>query len=275
MLVALTYGVYRFVTASSDDNCKYNKLSNKNNLVTSADAIDYNVFVYNHYNVPVNVVIASEDNGKVGIDVAPGQKQGMKNSDVRDYLKKGSVVEVYTTKNPKRVGHDEHHNNPLLIGKSELVVQEDRTLKAIHVGMNTGHEDLSMAGESTKSTLGTAIPRVRLVNTMPKVLTLTIGSDTVKILPNSSHLYYGENHMGIHLGVIVRDQEKHLRDYVIDKPITDLHLGLISDVNVPLFNGSKFGGDFDDTVDVPNHVMEIYGVGGPHNGMFADRSYIP
>ena len=137
--------------------------------------------------------------------------------------------------------------------------------------MSSGHEDLSMAGESTKSTLGTALPRVRIVNASPRCLMLTAGSDSIKILPHSSHLYYGENNMGIHIGTILRDQDGFLQDYVINRPMTDIHLGLISDVQTSLYSGSKFGGDFDDTVE----VQDLHSMGGPHNGTLRDRAYIP
>jgi len=229
-------------------------------------------YIYNYYNVSIDVSFIPSSDIKT---IEPGQRIGLNSSDVYKYLKNGSIIQVHTSVLQDRLGSPKEHKSPLLIGESKLILPEGKSIKSLHIGMSSGHDDLSMAGESTKSTLGTALPRVRLVNTTPRCLNLMIGSDKIRILPHSSHMYYGENNMGIHLGVIVRDQEGFLKDYHINKPITDLHLGIISDIKTPLHGGSKFGGDFDDTVDVVNYPMEIHGMGGPHNGSLADRSYIP
>ena len=223
-------------------------------------------YIYNYYKVPVDVKIVPPGGDREHLivsQVPPGGRLGVRWGQISSVLQKGAVVRVYT----RKVGSI----HETIIGKSELRVPEGTTIKALHVGMSSGHEDLSMAGESTKSTLGTALPRVRIVNASPRCLMLTAGSDSIKILPHSSHLYYGENNMGIHLGTILRDQDGFLQDYVINRPMTDIHLGLISDVQTSLYSGSKFGGDFDDTVE----VQDLHSMGGPHNGALRDRAYIP
>lgn len=227
-------------------------------------------YIYNYYKVPVDVKVVLKGTTEeidVASQVPPGGRKGISFSASSSVFRDGSIQRVYA----RKVGSVKQ----VMIGESVLNIPKDTTIKSLHVGMSSGHEDLSVAGEGTKSTLGTALPWVRIVNSSPRCLSLLAGSDSIKIQPRESLMYFGEHRMGVGLGTVLRDQDGFLNDYVINKPITDLHLGLISDTQTPLYSYSKFGGDFDDTAEIPIHLLENGLMGGPHRGAKRDRSYIP
>ena len=226
-------------------------------------------YIYNYHKVPVDVRVQQDDEREQPMisNVLAGGRLGVRWSSIASNLHNGTTINSYTRKPGST--HD------ILIGTNHLRIPKGTTIKSLHVGMISAHQDLSMAGEGTKSTLGTALPRVRIVNVSPRCLTLLAGSDSIQIQPYSSHLYYGENGRGIHLGTIIRDQDGFLPNYIIDRPITDIHMGITSDVQVPLYAGAKFGGDFDDTMEgIVSHPFELHDL-GVHNGALRDRTYIP
>lgn len=217
-------------------------------------------YLYNYYREPVDIKIivkgASQTEEQLLFSkVVNGRREGVDRSTASKLLRDGSTIKIYSSK----FG---------LIGQGILQLAIDKTIKALHVGLLSGHEDLTMAGEGTKSTLGTAISRLNLINVTPRTINLSIGSDQVMIPSNSSVLYYGPGRAGLHFGVTIRDQDQLLQNYIIDRPITDLYLGLISDAQTPLYNGSKFGRDFDDTINITTSSLCK---GETHKGALIDR----
>lgn len=263
-LVTLVVFQSKSQKSSKDDKCGACSEKKREGFTRGRD-----FYIYNYYKVPVDVKVQQEGEREqlMTSGVPAGGRFGIRWSSIASNLRNGTTIKSYARKPGST--HD------ILIGSSQLRIPKGTTIKALHVGMSSAHQDLSMAGEGTKSTLGTALPRVRIVNASPRILTLLAGSNLITIQPHSSHLYYGEYDRGVHLGTVLRDQDGFLPDYVIDRPVTDIHLGVASDIQTPLYTGSKFGGDFDDTVDGVVHPLELHGLGGPHNGAMRDRTYIP
>jgi len=265
LVIAIVLGVAIFLTLHFS-RLEESKSSGKNpKKLEFSRGNDF--YVYNYYKVPVDVKIRCPNiyGYKEMVSKVPsGGRLGVKSDAVNKNVLDGSKIKVYT-----------HTSVPILLGKSKLVIPKNKTIKALHVGLNSSHEDISMASEITKSSLGSALPRIRLVNLTPRDLTFRIGWQTVKIQPHSSYMYLGENYQGIHMGTVIRDMDGYLQDFVVDKPITDIHFGFISDIKTPLYTGSKLGGELDDTVEGVNYLQELHGLGGPHNGSLRDKTYIP
>lgn len=222
-------------------------------------------YVYNYFTIPIDVKVVpvgSDDEEVIVESVPSAERLGVKRYMVNKKIRAGSIIRAYES------------GRSILLSESTLKIPANTTIKALHVGLISAHEDLGLAGTGMKSSMGTALSHVRLVNASPRCLSFTIGWDNVTIQPNTSLMYFGENTGGIHLGSVIRDVDKYMPDFTIDKPMTDIHFGFISDIQTPLYTGSKFGGDLDDTVEVVNHSLELHGVGGPHRGSLRDRSVI-
>ena len=76
------------------------------------------------------------------------------------------------------------------------------------------------------------------------------------------------------LGTTFKDTDGILPDYPINIPVTDIHLGIISDVPVPLFSGAKMGGKFTDEIGINYHPLEV-GDYQFHRGALIDTAFIP
>ncbi len=246
---------------------------------------DMNNFrIHNHYRIPVDV-IAILPNMKVtpgkeyeqGIKLAESipttlyGEQGNVIDSGYDYFGRGTVVLVYASKNRE------------LIGKGVMNIPVGKTIRALHLGMSSIQDDYSMKSDSIRSPLGgSAIPRLRLVNSSPRTLKLstvaalndgTLEPDII-IKPYGSVLYLGQFEKGIPLGVTFKDIEGYLDDYKLDAPGTDLFFGLISDVHELPYSGMKFGGDFDDTIYDVAYPLQLTNM-GHHKGSKINREYIP
>lgn len=245
---------------------------------------DMNDFrIHNHYRVPIDVIVIPQDREsnpndlynsgiKVGESIPTtlaGQMGNVIDSGY-DYFARGSIVLAYASKNRE------------LLGKAVMNIPEGKAPRALHLGMNSGQDDLSMKGDPIRSPLGSAIPRLRIVNASPRVLRLStvamlndgkLEPDLV-IKPFDSILYLGQYWKGIPLGVVFKDVDGYLDDYKLQYPITDLFMGIMSDIHEPQYNGAKFGGSFDDTVSTVSYPLEEGGI-GKHKGSKINTKYIP
>jgi hypothetical protein len=219
--------------------------------------------IYNHYKISVTIVAVSEDKKSheiISADVPPGGRSGISMEIAKLWLTKGSSIKVYT---------DKKLDN--FIGTTSIRTPENKLIRELHVGLNSSQYDIAIAAEPTKSPLGTALPRVRIVNMTPKTLRL---NENIIIPPFRSYLYFGQYENGIPLGTKLRDMDGQLQDFVIQHPITDIYMGIVSDIAVPLYTGAKIGGEFDDEVNTIDFPLELTDM-QKHRGMYIDRSYIP
>jgi len=284
---------------------QYTKKSNKLYLIPtdnktenySYSAPNEKFYVYNYYKVPITVQISTTetiDHDKfkainiIGnpIDVSILER---KPKEVTTNLEYTTLIENVPsgkfkaitllkwkdiTDNKKLMVLDS--NTKLPIGESIMTIPVGKTIKALHCGMNSGHTAIEMTSDITKSPLGTALPRLRLVNVTPRTINLTTTGGNILTIPaTTSLLYFGEYENGIPMGVTFRDIDGILPDFNLKIPITDLYLGVISDIEMPLYRGSKIGQAFFEDPGVMYHPFEELRGYQLHRGAFIDKSYIP
>jgi hypothetical protein len=234
-------------------------------------------YVYNYYKVPISVRVKelpkdSNDSAKVNdgelitlVEDVPSGKYKAVTQDKWKHLTQNSKVTIVKSEGTTGI-----------IGESTMNIPEGKTIKALHCGMVSGQSDISILADITKSPLGTALPRLRIVNLGSRTLNLTTtGGNLLTIPPAKSLLYWGEYENGIHMGVTFKDVDGILPDFTLTKPITDLYLGIISDIEIPLYRAAKIGGDYFDDEGVFYHPLRELDGYQLHRGMFIDKSYIP
>lgn len=221
-------------------------------------------YIYNYYKVPIDVFInyKGKDGGELIRDIASQQKKSI---DKRK-LENMSTIQVY-----QKTIENFSFNDQNLLGTAIINLSDDKAIKAIHCGMNSSQYDIAVSAEPTKSPLGSALPRVRIVNETNRLLRLNYN---IQIPPKRAYLYFGEYQNGIPLGMILKDQDGILQDFVIDRPVTDIFMGLISDISLPLYDGAKIGNEFDDTTETVEFpfALPFYQY---HKGVEIDKTYIP
>lgn len=243
---------------------KYNEPTKPVQLSDPASKGTRDFYVYNYYKVPIQVLVNGE---VIGDPINPKQRLGIDKTTAIKYFSNGKAkVRVYAKSDTGKYD--------MLIGKSETHTPKNTMIRGLHLGMNSAHEDYSLVADPIRSTLGTALPRLRIVNDTTMKLKFQIGSDQICLSPGEDKMYFGEEDHGIHLGSIIHNIDGILQDFTVTIPVTDVHLGIISDRSAPLYTGVKIGGDFDDTVQAKNYLLELWDMGGPHRGMFSDKTYI-
>lgn len=243
-------------------NYNGNTKSFQSDAVKSKGSHDF--YVYNYYKVPIQVLVNGE---VIGDAIEPKKRLGIDKQAAIKYFSNGkATVRVYAKSDTQKYD--------MLIGKSETHTPKNTMIRGLHLGMNSAHEDYSLVADPIRSTLGTALPRLRIVNDTAVKLKFQIGSDQICLSSGEDKMYFGEEDHGIHLGSIIHNIDGILQDFTVTIPVTDVHLGIISDRSAPLYTGIKIGGDFDDTVQGKNYLLELWDMGGPHRGMFSDKTYI-
>lgn len=257
-------------------------------------------YVYNYYKVPITVTVSEKE--VIDIDHTKDFPTGVGNNTIPAtvYEKKpkdsnlGSITLVENvqpgkfgvvtdnkwkniTDNKKVQVYRAVNSIPdELIGESIMTIPQGKTIKALHCGMVSAHTDISISGDITKSPLGTALPRLRIVNVTPRTINLTTtGGNKLTIPAGKSLLYFGEYENGVPLGVTFKDIDGVLPDYNVKIPCTDLFLGIISDIEIPLYRNSRIGGEFFDIPGIMYHPFEELPGYQLHRGAFIDKSYIP
>ncbi len=271
--------------------------------------------VYNYYRVPISVAVITDTDSKIIVsDIPPTGRKGISWDMVTKYIREGHVIKVYKTsdfnspmmdwshtvfdkggridkllRGTKQVQvdgqigiektqfkYDEPVPNALVpIGGSILTIPEDKTITALHCGMSVGSTDIALSSDPVKSPLGTALSRLRIVNTTPSTIYLTTTGNNELIIPaGKSYLYYGQYENGIPLGTKIQDINGVLPTYEILVPMTDLFMGVISDIPLPLYNDIKVGLAFNDDPGIVDHALEIHNIQW-HRGTLIDTSFIP
>ncbi len=249
VVVGIILGSIMFIVLKNNKNQKLEQKTRPQRDIS-------NFTIYNYYKIPISVFINT--NGIKKIADIDAKKEKSIHIDLP--IKKDTIFLVFTS----------DRGAAKLLGRS-TVVKSDNDIDALHCGMNSGHLDISMSSETSKSPLGTALGRLRIVNVTEKTLKL---NQEIIIPPHRSYMYYGQYNNGIPLGTILKDQDGELEDYIINIPITDLFIGLVSDKKVTQFGGSKIGGEFDDTVYNYEFPLETTDIEA-HKGMLIDTTYIP
>lgn len=243
-------------------------------------------YIYNYYLKPIIVEVSlntmppNNHNNTITkyIKYIPSKgKYGLRQSDVEKYFIRGTIIKVFLAGVPPETKIN-------YIAKGQINIPDDTAIKALHLGMNVGDEDIAIISDPVKSPLGgTSLPRLRIINTTPRTIRLTTGSDITDdiIIPGGkSFMYFGRwGNEGLPLGTIFKDRDGILDDYRVMLPITDLYIGLISDIPLALYNGTKpgfteSGISFDDAPGGVDYPLQIWDVGS-HKGSLIDRFYIP
>lgn len=227
-------------------------------------------FIYNYFNVSISVYAKTYDDQLINLatNVPSGKKYVIDLNVALKYIRDNTTINIYKSSSSQPILNE-------LIGRSTLNLPNNSIIRAIHCGMNTGSTDVSLLSDPVKSPLGTAIPSLRIVNTTPKTLTLTTTGNNLIVIPSGkSFLYLGLWENGIPLGCKIIDKDGILPTYIIDVPITDLFLGVVSDIPLPLFNDIKNSLLFDDEPGVPDNALEIHNIQF-HKGSLIDTSYVP
>ena len=274
LAVTACYMLYYYAKLNKELYADFSKPTLKNKEFEFREGNDF--FVYNYYKIPIALYVTSQltpirgapiiNTKKTDIfiveNVEPGERKGVKIDSVMKYLRDGATISVKSSKGE-------------IIGKCRLTIEPDKTIRALHCGMNTAHQDISIVSEGTHSPLGTALPRLRIVNTSPRTLRLTTTGGNELIIPaEKSLLYMGQYENGIPMGTIFRDIDGILQDYHLELPVTDLFMGMTSDISIPLYRGSYIGGEYQDEPGINYYPLEI----NPtqlHNGVSIDKTYIP
>ncbi len=258
-------------------------------IVESRPPRQYNeFFIYNYYNVPICVGVVNYADKRAAIlarNVPVGGKIGISLSKSNEWMVKYNAVKIYREQDmPHNFGEkpkfEENAYTHLstrsdAIGESILTIPPNTSTKALHCGMNVGSDDIALSSDPVKSPLGTALSRLRIVNTSPQTLRLTTtGNDFLIIPPGKSYLYYGLWANGIPLGTEFKDVEGIIPSYRVLIPITDLFMGVISDIAMPLYNDIKVGLAYNDAPGIVNNALEIHDIQS-HKGMLIDPTYIP
>ncbi len=284
---------------------QYTKKSNKLYLIPTDNTEGYTTYsgsptkfyVYNYYKVPITVQVSTtevidREKGELIDDIGNNIDVSIlehKPKEVTKNLEYITLVENVPSGKFKAIPGGKWKNitdnkklivldsaTKLDIGKSVMTIPKDTTIKALHCGMNSGHTAIEMTSDITKSPLGTALPRLRIVNVTPRTINLTTTGGNILTIPAAkSLLYFGEYENGIPMGVTFRDIDGILPDYNLKIPITDLFLGVISDIEIPLYRGSKIGQAFFDDPGVMYHPFEELRGYQLHRGAFIDKAYIP
>jgi hypothetical protein len=235
-------------------------------ITETCDGNDF--YIHNYYLVPITVEVITKE-GKIKTiarDILPIDKKGINKATVNEYIRCDSAIKIHAACG--------------LIGESLLTIPEGKSIKALHIGQNMSSMDIAMTGDITKSALGgNAIPRLRIVNTTPRTITLTTnGNNRVVILPGTSFLYLGaHNNEGLSLGTTFKDVDGLLQPYVVNFPASDLFLGIISDLSLPLYNNTQryAGNQYTDQPGTNFYGLQVDPL-PPHKGsLFIDNLYIP
>src|SRR5207253_3801348 len=138
-------------------------------------------YIYNYYKIPIDVYIVPQgddisDNSikafepvLMASNVPSGKRKGVQLDMIQKYIKNGSIVSVRGLGlGTSEITYDKPNSTPnqpgVLIGESTLNLPPNKIIRHLHLGMVSGHDDIYMSGEITKSPLGTSLPRVRIVN---------------------------------------------------------------------------------------------------------------
>ena len=244
--------------------------------VSDPDIPINNFPIRNHYKVPVDIHVStpitpSENTHGENVKsfvvkrVEPG-KGSYYNSPVIN----GSVIKIYLS-NPSQ---GKGPVSPVLLEETVINIPEGKAIRAIHTGLMSSHYDISISSDPIKSplgNLGSAIPRLRIVNTSSRTLRL---NGNIVIPSRKSFMYMGEFGNGIPIGTILKDQDGYLHDFKIDRPISDLFMGITSDINVPLYTGAKLGNQFDDTTGTTEFIL-FSKDSQTHRGSNINKAYLP
>lgn len=224
------------------------------------------VLFVNYYKIPVQIRLGDRS----FIELTPGKKVHKSLEEVKKFFGEGeNILDIYM-----RSGKESPYNGYDLLLNSTRMKVLDGTYKGVFVGQNSGHEDLGLIADPIRSTLGTAIPRMSIYNDTRIKLKFQIASDQICLEPGESRMYFGEEDHGIHLGTRIQNIDGILRDYVVDIPMTDIHLGLVLNHPTLLYTGAKIGGEFNDSIRIKTHLLELWDMDGPHRGMFSDKTFI-
>lgn len=237
-------------------------ISIEQNVTKAAKTIKTNFYAYNHFKVPVDILITMPkyDHSFWIFNIKPDSKAPYDTP-----ISNGSFIKVYKANGSS--ARDEKE----LLGESIIDIPNKKAIRAIHVGLNSSHYDIAISSEPVKSPLGTALTRLRIVNTSPRTLRL---NENIVILPHQSFMYLGEYENGIPIGMSFKDQDGILKDFVVDRPISDLFMGLLSDIDLPLYSGAKFGNEFDDSVWTTEFLLSNTN-SQYHRGSEINKAYIP
>ena len=156
-----------------------------------------------------------------------------------------------------------------------LDVPEGETIKALHVGMITGKwvgadEDYNIGKNGAVAVQG--MPFVHFHNFTDYVLRI---NENINISPNGVLKYTGRDHFGVRLGTVLRDQDEIFPNFIITTPITDLYIGVVSDLQQAKFGGFQLTPKFESDGTEPQFLLEKGWMGGGRDMSTIKYGYLP
>jgi len=156
-----------------------------------------------------------------------------------------------------------------------LDVPEGETIKALHVGMITGKwvgadEDYNIGKNGGVAVQG--MPFVHFHNFTDYILRI---NENINISPNGVLKYTGRDHFGVRLGTVLKDQDEIFPNFIITTPITDLYIGVVSDLQQAKFGGFQLTPEFESDGKEPEFLLEKGWMGGGRDMSTIKYGYIP
>jgi hypothetical protein len=274
MIIAILIAVIVIAVYKVFTNTQIYNTSLKQPVTTNQTALqqprDHNtsLTIFNHYAIPVNVIISCIDKTVINIPNVPPNETKI------SYINKNlnteyALVNIFNSRDGSKLA------SVILTNDMPTDVKHISTL---HCGLIYGYNDISLQSELTRSPLGSALPRLIISNKGAQNITLNSASGNSMTIPRSrdkSLVYLGEYKTGIPLGTKFRDINNIFPTYELIKPITNLVYGVISTTYIPSYQGSFYPGENTNVDGKFFHPLSELSWYQFHKGKLIDNSYIP
>lgn len=229
-------------------------------------------FIYNYLKQTLEVLVLpkNEEGGTntsiTLVRVPPNQRKGISIKTVIKYIRRGNKLRFHLLDETKP-GRPKLH-----FADYDLTMNEDETIKALHVGMiaskkvGANWDDHLVTGYNAVQ----GRPWVKVHNMTKLPINLIQGT----ISPHGILRYSGRDHKGVRLGTNFEDRDGIYRDFKYTIPATDIYYGIVSDLVQPSFGGWQLDQEYDYEPDEPMYLLQMGWQGGPAKNNINPR-YIP
>ena len=201
--------------------------------------VGYDFYIYNYLtNHTIRVEIAENDSENTPFvladGVAPGERYGITKDQSLKAFTEGGLVKVYT----RRVTAEGESTEDWEL-YTTLRINIDG-IKSLRIGMVTTLWKAGDPGHTVQQAGSGGVqgmPHIRIHNLAEVPLSLNYN---IRIPPKETLHYRGEHALGVRLGLILKDNNGMYPTTQINKPVTDLYYGVISDIAQGLYGGLSY-----------------------------------
>lgn len=204
----------------------------------AADGLgEYNKFyIYNYlpnHSIRIEAIPPTEDrkDHRTLIRVPAKGSKELSMPEAIKHFRKGSHIKIYTK------GSDQTEK---LYCQQVFDVKEDQMVKALHVGMVTTRiigGKRQNSGLITSSNAVQGMPFVDIHNLTSQKICLGDTRFSIEIPPNGYYRFKGCDHFGVRLGTIFKDNDNVYSDFQLNRTVTDIYYGVVSDIQQPIYGG--------------------------------------